>query len=102
MNPIPQPSPVVAPDAPAHAGKTSGTANDPQGSAGACAPLPPYKRLCLVNRTAARAFALEVSRQTGRPFTRVSDAFIADLEYSLRTMIAGRVHRARSGATLKL
>ena len=54
----------------------------------------------LLNQTAVRRFALEQARITRRPFTRVSARFVEEVEAALRTLIAGRVHSARSKKTL--
>jgi len=55
----------------------------------------------LINRSAVRAFALELSHKLRRGrFTRVSGAFLDGVEMSLRVMLADRVHRAPGRKTL--
>lgn len=56
--------------------------------------------MSLLNRAQVRRMALEVARQTGRPFTRVSAEFFEELERVLRTAVAARVHAAKGGKTL--
>lgn len=54
----------------------------------------------LLNKSAVHAFALEIARQTGRPFKRVSTQFLERVEASLRTTVAAQVHAAPGKKTL--
>lgn len=54
----------------------------------------------LINRTACKRAALEISKLKGRKFTRVSKEFLDDLEANLRASIAARVHAAPGRKTL--
>jgi hypothetical protein len=54
----------------------------------------------MLNKSQVRKFALDIARQTRRPFTRVSSRFIEGIESAVRTTIAARVHAAKGGKTL--
>ena len=54
----------------------------------------------MLNKSQVRKFALDIARQTRRPFTRVSSRVLMDLESAVRTTIAARVHAAKGGKTL--
>lgn len=56
--------------------------------------------MTLTKQSAVRAFALEISRQKGRPFKRVSKTFLDRIEETLRTSIAAQVHAAPGRKTL--
>lgn len=55
----------------------------------------------LLNRTAVKRHALEISKAKGRKFTMVSKAFVDQLEAGVRNMLEARVHSARGGKTLR-
>jgi hypothetical protein len=55
-----------------------------------------------INQKAVKALALRISKDNGRPFTRVSQEFLDGLNALLVESIHIRVHRAPSiGKTLK-
>lgn len=54
----------------------------------------------MINKSAVRAFALEVARQTGRKFTSVSSVFLEHIDAEVRRIVAARVHAAKGGKRL--
>lgn len=55
----------------------------------------------ILNRSAVKKMALAIAKATGRTHTRVSSGFIEGVEAATRTLIAARVHAAKSGKTLQ-
>jgi len=56
----------------------------------------------LLSKTHVRQFALDASQTMGRPFTRVSQEFIDEVEADLRQMVLKKIRtRPSIGITLK-